>query len=129
MWSLPMQVRSFYRSLLHEALRRTLADLLGKGNASTILEADPADLADTFRVNVLGPLVLFQNTQHLLRKSTPTGRFIIITSAQGAIAGMIPGPAGGYSGTKAAVKSLAVKIQEENQDLIAVSIWYVIILL
>lgn len=94
----------------------------GKGNASTILEADPADFADTFRVNVLGPLVLFQNTQHLLRKSTQTGRFIIITSAQGSIAGMIPGPSGGYSVTKAAVNSLAVKIQEENQDLIAVSI-------
>ena len=90
-----------------------------------MLKASPADFADTFRVNVLGPLVLFQSIQHLLRKSTETGRFIIISSTQGSIAGMIPGPSGGYSVTKAAVNSLAVKLQEENQDLIAVSIWYV----
>lgn len=72
---------------------------------------------------MIGPLVLFQHVQHLLRKATETGRFIIITSAQGSIAGMIPGPSGGYAVTKAAVNSLAFKIQEENQDLIAVSIW------
>jgi NAD(P)-dependent dehydrogenase (short-subunit alcohol dehydrogenase family) len=78
---------------------------------------------DTFKVNTLGPLVLFQSTQHLLRKASSTGKFVTISSAQGSIAAMIPGKSGAYGVTKAAANFVTLKLQEENPDLIVFPIW------
>lgn len=44
-----------------------------------------------FRINSLGPLVLFQKTHHLLAKSTKPS-FVIISSSVGSLAGPMYGP-------------------------------------
>lgn len=84
-----------------------------------------SELMETIKVNTAGPLVLFQSTQHLLRKASTAGKFVTISSMQGSIANMLPGPSGAYGVSKAAVNSLTLKIQEENQDLIVFPMWLV----
>jgi norsolorinic acid ketoreductase len=88
------------------------------GNSRAIRDVDEADLLQTIKVNVLGPLVLFQATDHLLRKADQMGKFVVITSAQGSIADMSPGRSGSYGISKAAVNALTVKLQEETPDLV-----------
>ncbi|WRT66632.1 uncharacterized protein IL334_003591 [Kwoniella shivajii] len=90
----------------------------GMGKVSTMSDIEIPEFVETFKVNVLGPLVLFQNTQQLLRKASSTGKFVTISSVQGSVSNMIPGPSGAYGASKAAVNSVTIKIQEENPDLI-----------
>jgi NAD(P)-dependent dehydrogenase (short-subunit alcohol dehydrogenase family) len=112
---------------------------------------------DHFKVNVVGPLVLFQAMEGLLRASSSSsasasafadspgsdveqhtakaegakpkavgkGRFIIISSAAGSTGRLIPFKVGAYGVSKAAVNHLAVKLQQENPDLVILPLWYV----
>lgn len=99
------------------------ADLSGIGKAQTMAELRSEEFIETIKVNALGPLVLFQAVHHLLKKANGAGKFVVITSAQGSIADMIPGRSGAYGVSKAAVNALSVKLQEENQDLVVFSMW------
>jgi hypothetical protein len=72
---------------------------------------------DHFKVNVVGPLVLFQAMEGLLRASS--------SSSAGSTGRLIPFKVGAYGVSKAAVNHLAVKLQQENPDLIILPLWYV----
>jgi len=115
---------------------------------------------DHFKVNVVGPLVLFQAMEGLLRapvhsssddegqdkeeskikgraegkehekengKGKEKGRFIIISSAAGSTGQLIPFKVGAYGISKAAVNHLAVKLQQENPDLLILPLWFVLL--
>jgi NAD(P)-dependent dehydrogenase (short-subunit alcohol dehydrogenase family) len=58
-----------------------------------------------------------------LRKSSTTGKFVVITSGAGSIGEMMPAPIGPYALSKTAVNYLTVKIQQENPDIIAAPLW------
>jgi NAD(P)-dependent dehydrogenase (short-subunit alcohol dehydrogenase family) len=73
------------------------------GKATAMADLGPQEFIETVKVNALGPLILFQSVQYLLKKSNGIGKFVVITSAQGSIAGMVPGRSGAYGVTKAAV--------------------------
>ncbi|KAK8844517.1 hypothetical protein IAR55_006363 [Kwoniella newhampshirensis] len=88
----------------------------GIGNAISMSEIEIPEFLETFKVNTVGPLVLFQSVRHLLKKTF--GKFVAVSSSHGSIAEMLPGPAGAYCVTKAALNSLTVKLREENPDLV-----------
>ncbi|KAF9471368.1 NAD(P)-binding protein [Pholiota conissans] len=75
---------------------------------------------DHFRVNVLGPIVLFQTFRDLL-KSSAQPRFIVISSIAGSIEliQMSPFDIGVYGTSKAALNWAVRKIHFENEWLIA----------
>jgi NAD(P)-dependent dehydrogenase (short-subunit alcohol dehydrogenase family) len=72
-----------------------------------------------FRVNTLGPLILFQAFHDLLVKSTkPEKKFIITSTLAGSIT-VIPHvsfPVGAYGASKAAVNYVAAKLQQEHGE-------------
>jgi norsolorinic acid ketoreductase len=79
-------------------------------------------------VNVLGPLALFRATAPLLRAAassaeSPIGKFIVIGSVAGSITSLVPAITACYGLSKAAVNYLCRKLQDENKDLIVVSVW------
>jgi NAD(P)-dependent dehydrogenase (short-subunit alcohol dehydrogenase family) len=88
---------------------------------------------DHFKVNVLGPLALFQATESLLRHSGPSaddkarGKFVVISSLAGSTTELQTFPMGVYSTSKAAVNHLTLKLQQENPDLTIFPIWYVLL--
>lgn len=100
-----------------------LPDDIAIGIAGQLGSIGMTDMMESYRINVLGPLVLFQQTQDLLRKSSTTGKFVAISSLQGSVSNMVPGPAGSYAAAKSALNSVTVKLQEENQDLIVFPVW------
>jgi norsolorinic acid ketoreductase len=66
-----------------------------------------------FRVNTLGPLILFQALYPLL-KERQTRKFIIISSTAGSITDMMPIPALAYGASKAATNFIARKLHSEH---------------
>jgi NAD(P)-dependent dehydrogenase (short-subunit alcohol dehydrogenase family) len=74
-----------------------------------------------FTVNVLGPMSLIQATYPLLKASTNTPKFVVISSVCGSIT-IGPGlqaPQVEYGTTKAAVNWMTKKLWTENPDLSA----------
>jgi NAD(P)-dependent dehydrogenase (short-subunit alcohol dehydrogenase family) len=79
----------------------------------------PRSMADHYDVNVIGPLVLFQTTYPLLKASTPSPKFIPISSSLGSI------EVGATSGTdwfaygvsKSALNYLAKKLRHDHDGL------------
>jgi len=81
----------------------------------------PADqMRDHFEINVVGTLILFQASYPLLKASTPSPRFIPISSAAGSITEGSAFPAGvlAYGSSKAAENYLARKLHFEHEGLI-----------
>jgi NAD(P)-dependent dehydrogenase (short-subunit alcohol dehydrogenase family) len=70
-------------------------------------------------VNVNGPLVLFQATYPLLKTSTPSPKFIAISSIAGSITigPGFPFKAIAYGASKAALNFVVRKIRSENDGL------------
>lgn len=84
-----------------------------------VLQTTVADFESHWRVNVLGPVVLFQAFYPLLLKSTKTEKkFVITSTAAGSIgiAGSLPFPVSAYGSSKAAINFVAAKIHQEHGD-------------
>ncbi|KIM82342.1 hypothetical protein PILCRDRAFT_820730 [Piloderma croceum F 1598] len=84
------------------------------------LETPIEQMRDHFEVNVVGTLVLFQAAYPLLSASTPSPKFIPITSGAGSITdcAVIPLSVLAYGSSKAALNYLARKLHFESANLI-----------
>lgn len=81
----------------------------------------PAQMTQHYRINTVGPLLLFQATANLL-KAAPRPKFVAISSVAGSIGGMeklkdVHNTA--YGSSKAALNFVIKRIHLENPDLIA----------
>jgi NAD(P)-dependent dehydrogenase (short-subunit alcohol dehydrogenase family) len=83
------------------------------------LETTADDVRAHIEVNVIGTLVLFQATYPLMKASTPSPKFIPISSSGGSIefGAHLPIQNLSYSLSKAAENYLARKIRSENDGL------------
>ncbi|KII87072.1 hypothetical protein PLICRDRAFT_243937 [Plicaturopsis crispa FD-325 SS-3] len=87
------------------------------------LTTSPAAYHEHFNVNVVGTLVLFQATYPLLQTSTPSPKFIAISSVAGSLAvadKMFP--VSPYGISKAAENYLVRRLHAENEGLISVAV-------
>jgi len=84
------------------------------------LETPAEQMRDHFDINVVGTLILFQASYPLLKASTPSPKFIAISTAAGSIADGANFPAGvlAYGASKAAENYLARKLHFEHEGLI-----------
>ncbi|EJU05862.1 NADP-binding protein [Dacryopinax primogenitus] len=84
------------------------------------LETPPEKMDEHFHVNVTGTLVLFQATYALLKASTPSPKFVCISSMGGTIGSgaRFPGGLLAYGASKCALNYLAVKLYFEHEGLI-----------
>jgi NAD(P)-dependent dehydrogenase (short-subunit alcohol dehydrogenase family) len=75
------------------------------------------------QVNVNGPLVLFQATYPLLKASTPSPKFIAVSSVSGSIeiGAAMPHKGLAYGASKAALNYVMRKLHHENDRL---SAWF-----
>jgi NAD(P)-dependent dehydrogenase (short-subunit alcohol dehydrogenase family) len=82
--------------------------------------------AFAIQVNVVGTLVLFQATYPLLSDSTPSPKFIPITSAAGSITdcAVIPLSVLAYGSSKAALNYLARKLHFEYANLSKIEVYF-----
>jgi len=79
-------------------------------------DLDLDDLEEVWKVNVRGPLVLFQATHTLLPPKT--GKFIVVSSGAGRIGRIQRAGGGAYGQSKAAVNFLVAQLHKEHPDLI-----------
>ncbi|KZP14512.1 NAD(P)-binding protein [Athelia psychrophila] len=87
---------------------------------ATIFDTTPDEVREHFNVNVVGPQVLFRETYPLLKASTATPKFVIISSLAGSVS-LNPGMHvlnGTYGISKAAVNYLARMLHFENEGLV-----------
>ncbi|KZO92343.1 NAD(P)-binding protein [Calocera viscosa TUFC12733] len=84
------------------------------------LETPPEKMDEHFHINVTGTLVLFQATYPLLKASTPSPKFMCISSLAGSInnGAKFPAPFLAYAVSKCALNYLAVKLYYEHEGLI-----------
>ncbi|EJU05887.1 NADP-binding protein [Dacryopinax primogenitus] len=87
------------------------------------LEVPEEVMLDHFRVNALGPLVLFQAASHLLLRSA-NPKFVLISSGAGSINSGAPMPVGmlPYGASKAAANYIMRKLHYEHPGLCVVVI-------
>lgn len=86
--------------------------------AGTVLTTPIAEYQEHFRVNALGPLILFKCFWPLLDKSSLAHPKFIITSTAGASIAMIPMitmPIAAYGMSKIAVNYMAEKLADEQK--------------
>ncbi|KZO92379.1 NAD(P)-binding protein [Calocera viscosa TUFC12733] len=101
------------------------AGVFGNRDAALLSEKASLDIMrGTFEVNVLGPLVLFQAAWQLLKASTDSPKFIVVSSLAGSIqvGTSFPIPILPYGTSKAAVNWFTTKLHYEYPSLIAVSL-------
>ncbi|KZO92386.1 NAD(P)-binding protein [Calocera viscosa TUFC12733] len=97
----------------------------GVSNSYTPSEQVSLDaMREHFEVNVLGPLVLFQASYQLLKASSDTPKFIVVSTFLGSIevGTKAPFPVLPYGTSKAAVNWLTAKLFWEHPGLIAVPV-------
>jgi norsolorinic acid ketoreductase len=89
----------------------------------TALLTPANEMLEHFKVNIVGPLLLFQATAELL-ESAKKPKFVVITSAVGSIAFQesFPIPSTAYGASKTAVNFATRKIHFEHPKIIAVPI-------
>lgn len=80
-----------------------------------IQEAHEDIFTEHFKVNALGPLILFQELYHLLKKGE-TKRFIVISSLAGSVSAAPPFPNSAYQTSKAAANVITRKIAQEHRS-------------
>jgi norsolorinic acid ketoreductase len=80
---------------------------------SKVVNVEPAALYEHFKVNTVGPLVLFQATYPLLKKRE-TRKFVTISSLVGAITDMLGEPETAYGTSKAALNFVTKRIHLEH---------------
>lgn len=83
-----------------------------------VSEAKPADMANHYAVNVIGPVLLFQAVKPLLSKSS-NPKWVSMSSSAGTIIDMenLPIPNAAYAPTKTALNWISRKIHCENPEL------------
>jgi len=84
------------------------------------LETPAEQMREHFEINVIGTLILFQASYPLLKASTPSPKFIAISSAAGSITDgtAFSGGVLAYGSSKAAENYLARKLHFEHEGLI-----------
>ncbi|WWD17808.1 hypothetical protein CI109_102250 [Kwoniella shandongensis] len=82
-------------------------------------DVDPDILDTTWKVNVRGPLILFQAFYSLLGTD---GKFVIISSGAGRIGKQQTPGGGAYGQSKAAVNFLVAKLHVEHPDLVVLAL-------
>ncbi|KAH9478547.1 putative secondary metabolism biosynthetic enzyme [Psilocybe cubensis] len=105
----------------HGRVDTVIANAALLGAAASVHEVAVKDMEEHFRVNVVGPMVLFGAVYKLLKRST-NPRFIPISSPGGSLSGpIIEFPIGSviYASTKATLNWIARKIHFENEWIIA----------
>ncbi|KII82647.1 hypothetical protein PLICRDRAFT_181213, partial [Plicaturopsis crispa FD-325 SS-3] len=77
-----------------------------------------------FKVNAIGPLVLFQSFYKMFKSAPGTPKFVVISAAAGSIQGGPAVPMGlvAYGSSKAAVNFITRKIHFENENLISFAV-------
>lgn len=82
------------------------------------------DFVEHFRINTLGPILLYKATAGLLNASKQTPKFFIISSVIGSNTQMdsFPLPSSAYGVSKAAVNWVAGKIHREEERLVVIPI-------
>ncbi|KAJ5699275.1 hypothetical protein N7536_002288 [Penicillium majusculum] len=73
------------------------------------------DLRNSFEVNTIAPLLVFQAFWPLLQRSASTPKVVVISSSVGSIAGQEPVPGGAYGPSKAASNWLTKALHVENE--------------
>lgn len=83
----------------------------------------PEDLLTDFKVNTIGPVVLFNTFSSLLlaaNKETPgTAKFVVISTLAAQITNAVPFPLNSYAASKIASNFLTKKIDMECPEVIA----------
>jgi NAD(P)-dependent dehydrogenase (short-subunit alcohol dehydrogenase family) len=82
-------------------------------NWEYVAKVDPQELYDHFKVNTVGPLILFQATYPLLLKHK-TRKFITISSLVAMITDMLKEPETAYGTSKAALNFVTKRIHIEH---------------
>ncbi|KAK4501508.1 hypothetical protein PRZ48_007317 [Zasmidium cellare] len=82
------------------------------------------DFIEHFRINTVGPILLYKATTDLLNASKQTPKFFIISSTLGSNAKMdgYPMPLSAYGTSKAAANWIAGKIHREEEKLVVIPI-------
>jgi NAD(P)-dependent dehydrogenase (short-subunit alcohol dehydrogenase family) len=89
----------------------------GVSDAAPALTQRIAEFERNFKVNALGPVVLFQSFYDLLSKSTkPEKKFIVTSTALGSQAMAGAGPFAAYGMSKAAVNHFGLKVHKEHGE-------------
>lgn len=85
-----------------------------------VSEVKPADMANHYAVNVIGPVLLFQAVKPLLLKSS-NPKWVSMSSSAGTIIDMenLPIPNAAYAPSKTALNWISKKIHCENPELTA----------
>jgi norsolorinic acid ketoreductase len=80
-----------------------------------------SEVIDHHKTNTIGPLLLFQATEPLLKASTLYPKFIVLSSSLGAISAISthPQPSSAYGSSKAALNYITCKIHQEYEYLTA----------
>jgi NAD(P)-dependent dehydrogenase (short-subunit alcohol dehydrogenase family) len=80
-----------------------------------------ADMLSDFKINTLGPIVLYQAFANLLAASDAAGgaKFVIISSILAQIEESLPYPYNAYGVSKAGANFLAKKIDQEVPEMIS----------
>jgi len=88
------------------------------GEFGPIAKQSIKNFQETYEVNTIGPLMLFQSASHLLDKNE-NSIFAVVSSGIGSIGAALPYQAGGYGSSKAAVNWVTRQIALEHKDIIA----------
>ncbi|KXX76489.1 Norsolorinic acid ketoreductase [Madurella mycetomatis] len=80
-------------------------------------DAQRSELLEHFKVNVLGPLELYQATRDLLQKSPGKPNLVLMGSGAGALGRQPPVPNALYGSSKATVAWFGVRINAEDEWL------------
>jgi len=83
-------------------------------------DLDLDQMEELWKVNVRGPLVLFQATHELIPPKT--GKFIVVSSGAGRIGRIQRKGGGSYGQTKASINFMVAQLHKEHDDLIVQAI-------
>ncbi|KAE9370900.1 NAD(P)-binding protein [Stipitochalara longipes BDJ] len=80
-----------------------------------------SEIIDHQKTNTIGPVLLFQATEPLMKVSTKCPKFVVISSSLGAISAISthPQPSAAYGSSKAALNHITCKIHQEYGHITA----------
>ncbi|KAF2170854.1 hypothetical protein M409DRAFT_35843 [Zasmidium cellare ATCC 36951] len=93
-------------------------------HSKLVKDSAAEDFVEHFRINTVGPILLYKATTNLLNASKQTPKFFIISSTLGSNAKMdgYPMPLSAYGVSKAAANWIAGKIHREEERVVVVPI-------
>ena len=86
-----------------------------------VLETPSEQMRDSFEINAIAPLLLFQAAWPLLQKSLRP-KFVVMSSSMGSIGQMLETPGLAYGMSKAALDYLVKKVHVEHEKVTAVAL-------